>query len=258
MNHTRSATALAALLVLATAAAAGVVATTDASTAIGGQLDAAAGDSTTLDQSLAPDSPDFAPNHTATDRLERLLDEFDLTENETDAIVDELSQMHEDDASRADVHHALHYRLYQHGYDTAAVHAEIASARLEVRVGLDDARADELGTEVVELRRDGASGPEIREHVRDRLDDWGIDVDGDRDGHARLDRALDHLQGRYDLTDDEVDELRDLAIEMHEDGATRGEIKHALVHEAQDLDGSPDDDGDADADATVAIQAIAR
>jgi hypothetical protein len=252
MNYKRSATALAALLVLVTSAAMGVVATTETAT-----------DTTTTDRSAvdgesfhtAAAASTFAPDHTGVDKLVRLLDEFDLTENESAAIETELREMHADDATRADLHHAVHYLLYQHGYDTATVHAEAASARLEIRIGLDDARADELGHDVVDMRQDGATRHEIREHVRDRLDDWGVNV-GDWGGDLgddspadrsddrpadRLDRALEHLQDRYDLTDDEVAELRELALDMHDDGATRAEITHALVHEARDLG-----DGDTD------------
>lgn len=237
MNHKRSATALVALLVLATSAAMGVVATTDAaSTSTNTGLDGFdAAPSTTHSTTMA------SPNHTGTDKVARLLEEFDLTENETTAIVDELAAMHADGASRADVHHALHYLLYQHGYDAETVHAEAASARLEVRFGLADDRADELGTDIVDMRQDGASRQEVRQHVAETLESWGVDVGPDRpDAAERLDRALDHLQDRYDLTDDEVAELRDLAVEMHDDGATRMEIKHALVHEAREL-------GDTDA-----------
>jgi Spy/CpxP family protein refolding chaperone len=52
---------------------------------------------------------------------------------------------------------------------------------------------------------------------------------GETSDHPRLDRVLDRLQERYDLTDEQVAELEALVLRMHEDGASRAEIKRAVA-----------------------------
>ena len=49
------------------------------------------------------------------------------------------------------------------------------------------------------------------------------------DDHPRLDRILHALQERYDLTDEQVAELESLVLRMHENGASRAEMKRAAA-----------------------------
>ena len=52
---------------------------------------------------------------------------------------------------------------------------------------------------------------------------------GDAGDHPRLDRILDRLQARYDLTDEQVAELETLVLRLHEDGASRAEMKRTVA-----------------------------
>jgi Spy/CpxP family protein refolding chaperone len=47
--------------------------------------------------------------------------------------------------------------------------------------------------------------------------------------NPRLDRILDRLQERYDLTDEQVAELESLVRRLHEDGASRAESRRAVA-----------------------------
>jgi hypothetical protein len=55
------------------------------------------------------------------DDLDDFLTVFDLREDTHEAIVDEATEMHADGATAADLHHGIHYRLYQDGDDTSCV-----------------------------------------------------------------------------------------------------------------------------------------
>jgi hypothetical protein len=51
----------------------------------------------------------------------------------------------------------------------------------------------------------------------------------DAGDHPRLDRILDRLQARYDLTDEQVAELEALVLRLHDEGASRAEMKRAVA-----------------------------
>lgn len=170
----------------------------------------------------ATTSAEFAPMPNATvTNLDRFLEEFDLDSESQAAIVDELEAMREAGASRQDVHHALHYLLYQEGYDTHDVHVQRLSLRLSERFDLADADADRIAVTAVEMRADGASRQEIRQYVREALADLGVDAPDRQRSGERL-RALVKAA---DLTPEQTRELVDGVRTMHQGGADRSEIR---------------------------------
>ncbi|WP_435194970.1 hypothetical protein [Natronomonas sp. EA1] len=96
-------------------------------------------------------------------------------------------------------------------------------AHLQERFDLSDAQVEELHTLITRMHEQGASRAEIKRAVIAKLVEW--DKVEERDVAKRL---LKHLQERFDLTDEQTRELATMATRMHENGASRDEIKRAI------------------------------
>jgi hypothetical protein len=119
------------------------------------------------------------------DDLDAFLATFDLTETEQEAIVSEADEMRADGAAAADVHHMVHYRLYENGYDAQDVHAYAVAYRLGEAFDLTDEQVDELATGIVAELDAGAKRSEVREYVRETLDEFGVTDDRPTRGERR-------------------------------------------------------------------------
>ena len=119
------------------------------------------------------------------DGLNAFLATFDLTEAEQEAIVSEADEMRADGAAAADVHHMVHYRLYENGYDAQDVHAYAVAYRLGEAFDLTDEQVDELATGIVAELDAGAKRSEVREYVRETLDEFGVTDDRPTRGERR-------------------------------------------------------------------------
>ncbi|WP_267639884.1 hypothetical protein [Haloarchaeobius amylolyticus] len=109
------------------------------------------------------------------------------------------------------------------------------SAELAWYLGLFDLSDDQVDAIVAEAERmqaDGASAAEIRREVVDSLRQYGVDERDIRE-KSQL-RVLYRLQGHYDLTDAQLDELTTMVVTMYDEGEAIPEIKHAVVRQLQD------------------------
>ncbi|WP_410766599.1 hypothetical protein [Haloferax sp. DFSO60] len=109
---------------------------------------------------------------------------------------------------------------------------------------LTDEQKQSIEDEVSEMRADDASSHAIRLVVHGRLHQYGVTHE---DMHEvrfenRLDGKLDRLQAHYDLSDDEVETLRDAVEAARADGANPGELREValdtlekLGHDVSDL-----------------------
>lgn len=178
------------------------------------------------------------------DDLDAFLAVFDLTDEEHDAIVDEAEEMRAEGATAADLHHMVHYQLYQHGYDTRDVHAYAVASRLGEAFDLTDEQVTELATGLVDELDAGADRTDVREYVRETLESFGVDDTEVR--AAVVEHRLRALADRHDLTDDQTEELVDGALELVDDGANRAElreyVRETLAAFGVDLDDRRDRD----------------
>ncbi|MEF8757035.1 MAG: hypothetical protein V5A33_02250 [Halobacteriales archaeon] len=112
--------------------------------------------------------------------------------------------------------------------------------RLQERYDLTDEQVSEL-RETIESKLEADAGPlEIRDAVIEQLEAFGIDdpqVGPPEDAGARNDTApapaFDRLQERYDLTDEQVTDLRETVESMVDEGANRSEIHDAIVEKLE-------------------------
>ena len=179
--------------------------------------------------------------------------------------------------------------LYADG-DDATSPADRIAAQLGERFDLTDAQVAEIASTIERMHADGASRTEIYRAVHALLVDYGVDEDELDDlrqrvlhakahqlherahaMHQRADRlhhaaehdrptdvadrpapgdVVDRLDDRYDLTDEEAETLDRLLDGMIDDGASREEIRDAVIDQLRDWGYDvPTDDrpaGDAD------------
>lgn len=145
---------------------------------------------------------------TPADRIAAQLGErFDLTDRQVAEIAATIERMHADGASRAEIYRAVHELLIDYGVDEDEVD--------DLRKRLMHQRAHELD------ERAHALHEKAHRLHHAATDDEPSDVDP-------IDRHLDRLDQRYDLSDDQRSELERLLRGMIADGADRGEIRGAV------------------------------
>jgi regulator of replication initiation timing len=112
--------------------------------------------------------------------------------------------------------------------------------RLQERYDLTDEQVSQLRETIESELEEGAEPLEIRDAVIDQLEAFGIEdpqVTPSDDAEARNDTvpapAFDRLQERYDLTDEQVADLRETVQSMMDDGANRTAIHEAIVEKLE-------------------------
>lgn len=175
------------------------------------------GDAAGPGEPVRGDSRDTAPEPFWLADVEGFLAEFeDLTPEERAAILAEVERYRAANASTRDVHHALHYLLYQHGYDTAAVHRVAFEFYLQTAYGLTDAEAEALVAEVVAMREAGERPRDIRATVVERLDAAGADAPD----------LAHRLAAWFDLTAEQESALRATVVsELRSDNTPRESLR---------------------------------
>lgn len=234
MKTTRTKRAVAAILasfvLVASAGATGAVAvsgTATTATAADVQFTTAQVDR----PNISDDAEDGDTGPLWLERVDAFVDGFEnVSESDRAAIVAEVEAMKEDGAGVGDVHHALHYLLYQHGYDERAVHEAAFEFALTERFGLADEEAATVVSEAMTMRENGASREEARRYVVGEVREKGdLAVAKKRPGRDVLGRFV----GALDLTDDQRGELRTTVVESRRSGddprETLTEVRERLV-----------------------------
>jgi hypothetical protein len=181
------------------------------------QLRVGSGDSGFYDRIAGVDGPNWV------DDLDGLLGTFDLNETERESILDEADAMRAANATDADVAHMVHYRLYGHGYDATDVHAHAVAHRLDEEFDLTDEQVDELAGGIAARIGDDADYAEIREYVRETLEEFGVEDEEIR--AAAVEHRLRMVAEHYELSDDQTERLVDGAVDLVEAGAGPAELR---------------------------------
>ncbi|MFC7202574.1 hypothetical protein ACFQJC_03545 [Haloferax namakaokahaiae] len=102
---------------------------------------------------------------------------------------------------------------------------------------LTDREKQSIEDEVSEMRADGASAHAIRLVVHGRLHQYGVTHEDMREVlfEHRLDGKLDRLQDHYDLSDEDVETVRDAVETAREDGANPGELREVALDTLEEL-----------------------
>jgi len=112
--------------------------------------------------------------------------------------------------------------------------------RLQERYDLTDEQVSRL-RETIESKLEADAGPmEIRDAVIAQLEAFGVEdpelgppEDADVRNETVPGSAFDRLEERYDLTDEQVADLRETVESMIDDGANRSEIHDAVVEKLE-------------------------
>lgn len=213
--------------------------------------------------SIAPER-----NTTFAERLADRLAQFDLTDAQVREIVSEAVRLREAGASRRVIRSSVVVNLWEAGVDAPWLYADPAEKRLTWLAGafdLTDEQVAELEATIEERRAAGANRSAIRAAVLADLASSGIDEDAVREArrearteraratherahrlgerahelhhraHAlhgeevRIDRIVDRLRDRHDLTDAQAAEVEATIRTMRADGAGRSEIRGAVA-----------------------------
>ncbi|ELZ82715.1 hypothetical protein C453_16558 [Haloferax elongans ATCC BAA-1513] len=105
------------------------------------------------------------------------------------------------------------------------------------RLNLTDDQRTAIEDEVTEMRADGASAHAIRLVAHGRLHQFGVTDTELRDARFdhRLDNKLDRLQNRYNLSDREVETVRDAVEDARADGSNPGELREVALDTLEEL-----------------------
>jgi len=93
---------------------------------------------------------------------------------------------------------------------------------------LTEDQKEDVRALVEEMKEDGASKEEIREAVKAKLEQLGIEVPEFKGPRGK--------QWMGDLTEDQIAEIRELKEEMKEDGASKEEIREAVLKLLEELE----------------------
>jgi DNA-binding transcriptional regulator YhcF (GntR family) len=141
--------------------------------------------------------------------------QLDLTEEQKQELKQLRQELREAGASREEIHEAIRDQLEAWGIDPP----ERRMGRRGPRPDLTEGQKQELKQLRQELREAGASREEIREAIRDQLEEWGIEPP---------ERRMGRRGPRLDLTEEQKQELKQLRQELREAGASREEIREAI------------------------------
>lgn len=202
-------------------------------------------------------------------QLAARLSPFNLTDEQVRTIIMEAAHLREDGASRLVIRSSVVMNLYAFGVDAPFLYAgpdasvgERLAERLGDRFDLTDGQVADVAATIDRMRDAGASPDEIHRAIHAQLVGYGVDEDELDDlrrrlAHARahhlherahrlhhvavhgdrvaekdaVDRHLDRLQVRYDLTDEQAATLERLVRGMLADGADRGAIADAVYEQ---------------------------
>lgn len=121
------------------------------------------------------------------DRLEASLDALDLTDEQIEEILTTAERMHADGANRAEIEAMVRGKLAEFGVDGDDARREFRWARFQAYFDLTDEQVEEIRTDAVAMRVDGATRTEVLRMVVGKLDSFGVD-------QAKIDRFIRYLR----------------------------------------------------------------
>ena len=153
-----------------------------------------------------------------------------LTEEQRDAVHEQIKQMREAGASREEIHAAVREMMEGWGIELpehpAREGGECDGQHRHHPPFLDqltEEQREALHAMVEQMREAGASREEIRTAVHEMLQGWGIEVPEGRRGHrGRMKEVFEQL------TEEQRTAIHDMVVEMREAEATREEIRAAV------------------------------
>lgn len=189
------------------------------------------------------DHTDDRSEHDPADRRElrrAVADELGLTDDQQEELRETVTEMRADGAARSEIRRAVGEQLDTWGHDRSDLRSTAREVRVTHRMSahfdITDEQADDLYDEIRRLRADGANASEIREAVTETLDSDGLNDAEIRHAiehieHAAKDNRLHRVMGlqeRFDLTDEEMDEITETISSLKADGASPSEIRQAV------------------------------
>lgn len=158
---------------------------------------------------------------------------FGLSNAEARDLLGDARRLHADGASRGEVREYVRDRLAHETHDGPhfAWYAEY--------LGLSDEQVTELQAVAEEAREDGAYPAEVRAAVVEQLRSYGYTT-GDLED-ARWAHRVEHLQIRFDLTDEQVAEIDAEVDRLVANDALDVEVRAAVVAKLREFDAIPDE-----------------
>jgi len=147
-----------------------------------------------------------------------------LNEEQQKVVREKVESMREDGASRKEIHDAVTKMLKDYGVEPPE--GGFRGPRQERGFGmrfpgmdLNDEQREAIRDKAEAMREDGASREEIHETVTKMLKDYGVEPPEDFQQHWAL---------MKELNNDQRKEVRETVRHMHENGASRAEIKKTV------------------------------
>jgi hypothetical protein len=170
---------------------------------------------------------------------------YDLTDEQVDTIIADARALFDEGASWDEIQDSVraHLREYDaertnRGHWKAKLHFVKKVHHFAHQYGLEGEELRDVVSTAREMHQNGVSPEEIRRTVREMVHDYAQD-DRKKDAAKRLAK---HLEDRFDLTNEQVREVVTLIKTMHEDGASRAEIKRAVHEKIQEYTDDRTDD----------------
>ncbi len=156
-----------------------------------------------------------------------------LTEEQRQAIQEMVQQMRENGASREQIHEAVQAKFDEWGIEMPARGLKRFSDVLT------EEQIAELEATVAELRENGATREEIHAAVQALFNEWGIEMPPPG-GHGH--KGKRH-PGMGNLTPEQRQAIRELVQQLRQEGATREEIRKAVLEQLQEWGIKPGEKG---------------
>lgn len=160
-------------------------------------------------------------------RLARQLGKLDLTEEQQAAVDAKIDELEAAGATKAETRDAVVQLLEELGVEIPT-YLRGKIDRLLSQLALTEDQLAEIDTLVTQLREDGATQSEIREAVRQKLDELGVDVPDELRAKHRRGRRARFGFFRFPLTEDQRLEILATVTELQAAAADRQAIRDAV------------------------------
>jgi Spy/CpxP family protein refolding chaperone len=161
-----------------------------------------------------------------------------LTDEQREAVRELMAEMHEQGATREEIHGALAELFQEWGLELPERPSHRNGPHGPRGAGRDgngfweeltEEQRAVIRSRILELWQDGAAKPEIHDAVREMLSDYGIEFpERPRSPRHRDGRGRPHFEFMSQLSEEQRKEIREMVQEMRDQDATREEIRAAV------------------------------